>query len=119
MEKIGHDGTAIWWPKLKGDLKYRNFHIQEIQRVAVDYGYVLAPFETCPISIPDFSFENRQIAMLWPDPPLIADSILIVNGHLHAVAYCHDEQMVYDPRGFIRKPTDYAINTVWAKIKSK
>lgn len=49
INQIGHDGSAIFWPRLAEPYKRRCFHLQECIDAAVHFGYGLTEIEQSPL----------------------------------------------------------------------
>jgi len=112
---IGHDGTDIWWPPHN----MQGIHIQEIQQYAMSVGKMFAPYESFPMSAPDYETEPKAIfdpetaANLFSNAIIGRTGIIVVEGH--AIAF--SGLTAYDPKGFIKSVADYEIREAWILTK--
>lgn len=100
------------FPGLPEPLCWRGIHIQEVIRLAVNYGYAVTPCEMFPqIAAPKPGFENFVVTYNENNRQVFADVILLSRGVItgvrgvpmagvvgHAAAYDHG--FVYDSNGY-------------------
>ena len=110
IQRLGHDGTEVWWDEVAAPFNCRGVHIQECLDVAHDLGLTLMHIDALPYQRPNPQTEARP---LWEPEGAIArferylslyNAILVgervrMDGTSggHAVAW--DKHMIYDPIG--------------------
>lgn len=125
IDLIGHDGSEILWPDQPEPLKRRGFHIEELQYVAVSYGFLLVPFSPRLLYNPkgdpdifvlDMDFTGKfKIALDSYDGILLGEYKTTKNAH--AIAWCSMEGTVYDPSGHTSKLNDFEPECFYAAIR--
>jgi hypothetical protein len=118
LEKfIGHDGSEIIHPHLRGPAQRKGFHSQEIIGAALAMGYAMTPIEAVPVQtatgvdrhgivFPDFnSSEERLSAYLYKSRGIVCG--VAPSGLWHAIAW--DGENCYDPQGRVYSMEDIKI----------
>jgi len=118
IEKIGHDGSEVWWPRLPDPQSRRGFHIQELIDIAFTCGFAVTPFEAWPVSrgetcipVPLRIPAEQRIYSIATGRPGVATG---VNGKgvPHAIAW--DGSKVLDCAGRITRLEDFGLQVFWA-----
>jgi len=123
IEEIGNDGLSVWWPEASGVRQLRGHHIQEmidlciarhLSVTCIDGFPCFAPpdVNTCHglMLTPDQAEKRLQDHMMYHDGVLIGE----VPEGPHAMAWNHEEQTCYDPRGHkYTVDNDFAIREFW------
>jgi hypothetical protein len=118
IEKIGHDGSEVWWPGLPEPTCRRGFHIQEIIDIAFACGFTVTPFEARPVSrggtdiILPFRYPaSYRILSIASGQPGVATGVNAA-GIPHAIAW--DGSRVLDCAGRITRLEDFGLQVFWA-----
>lgn len=106
IAKLGHDGSEILWPSLAEPVCRRAFHIEEIQYIAREYGFLLVPysgrFGYNPSGDPDGYIQVYDFTK-WKEVAEKQSGILLGrytnSPKYHAVAWDSKEGLIYDPCG--------------------
>ena len=102
LNALGHDGSEIVWPNLPEPTCRRGFHIQELIRLAMQWGWSVTPVELAPV----LGCADGRSFQVYPDDEcwaffeqVIRTSQGVIEGHglrcRHAVAY--DNGRIFDP----------------------
>lgn len=114
IREVGHDGSHILFPDLPEPHCRRSFHVQELIRVAWDYGYGVTEFQANCIMSPD------GLTLHEFDMPISMQGygVLIGQGAVnrHSVAFKESRGWhktgpgtIYDPKGIIYSYDDSPI----------
>src|SRR5581483_3018987 len=106
IQKLGHDGSSIWFPNRPEPQCRRSFHPQEFVDLLFDKGYDIITIEANPKVHPDNPLVARQIFEICENRIKkymeFNDCVLSGKTHSmrrHAVVWCEKEQLIYDPNG--------------------
>lgn len=102
---LGHDGSEIWFDDPN---PWRSFNIQEMISLSEAHGFWVMEIITKPAQQPPNSQEFREVYDLSEANRRINFYINKYSGVMilripHAVAWNHEEQRIYDPRGDIHE----------------
>jgi len=120
FEYLGHDGSEKLWPELEEPYCYRSFHIEEMIDFALSFMYCPVMVSRSPYYTPKYAFNEDQcanglhlISACFPYGEQAEDRFLnhisrwnavllgeTKSGKPHAVAWCSDEERIFDPEGF-------------------
>jgi len=101
LRRVGHDGSAIWWPEFPEPWQRRGFHVQEMIDVAYDLGKAVIPIEACPTVCPQPGGPVKPVPMtdVLRVQRYLAQNVGVLTGQgvtgRHAVAW--DGQQLLDP----------------------
>lgn len=106
IREVGHDGSRILFPKLPEPHCRRSFHIQELIRVAWDYGFGITEFQATCIMSPN-GLDLHEF-----DMPISLQGYGVLTGQgavtRHAVAFKESRHWdktgpgtIYDPNGTV------------------
>ncbi len=114
IAKVGHDGSEIIHPDLKGPAQRKGFHTQEIIDIALARGFAVTPIEPRPVQTVygDDEFVLQFDENRFHNHLKCCDGILCgkARTYWHAVAWNHEEGKIYDPQGRIYPLDDCKIN---------
>jgi len=112
INALGHDGLDVWFAGAIGNKRYRGIIMQDLQDLANDEGYLLAPISEYPAVQNDPHIEGIMI-----HEPHVCEARIrrylnntkgilrtINNRGTHAMAW--DGVQAYDPRGYILRLHD-------------
>jgi hypothetical protein len=101
-QMIGHDGSEKWWPELDEPLCRRGHHLQELTDVGEMLGYIVMYIEAKPqLQHPianDFKIIKSKLSTEYYMGKYNG-VVLGINEYRHAVAFDHNNRVIYDPNG--------------------
>jgi hypothetical protein len=116
IEKLGHDGSELWWPDIPDPYGRRCFDVQECANVAFKLGYFVheirnsyaygppdrepRKIEVNPKFLENMMFEGQGILLVTPK---------YNDQNSHCVAW--DRKEVFDPLGFMTCKEYYNIES--------
>lgn len=118
IQKIGHDGSEIVFPKLPDPLCRRAFHPQECMKAILGTNLRDSKIGFVTISKEVTCFGDETNCYTLTEPKETFDTLMLyysgvlvgtIQGRLHAAAWDHKEQLAYDPCGFIYPKIKYDI----------
>lgn len=120
IERLGHDGQEVWWPKHRVPYSFRGVHIQEAVDLCLAYGRGLVLIELYPRTGSTMTPTVGRI--LWPTEDCEVrfkktihqrPGILIgkAQGGGHACAW--DGDMVFDPNGKMYHLSEFKSLECW------
>jgi hypothetical protein len=106
-EFIGHDGSEVIWPELDEPYCRRSFSIEEMLDYCIATVYYPVQLSPNPAYCPEqtdrlfqpFLEPEARFAHYLEVKPAVLLGIGKDSGHPHAVAWCHKEQLIFDPSG--------------------
>ena len=107
IKVLGHDGSDILWPNLREPYCRRAFIEPEIQFLFWHYDMVLVDYVPNVLYKPMFSSVSKPIKFDISDMLKNYDGILLGefrSGVKHAVAWNHEEGIIYDPTSCTKQP---------------
>lgn len=115
IDKLSHDGMAVWWPEYRDYARYRGHHIDEIVDLMVSYGRTLTPINRRPVQGPIPIAARPYLTETEADSRFndyFEHTVGLLINSTHACAYTHG--IIYDPRGMINKSwRDYNPIQLW------